>query len=122
MARRLGAIPPRHGLGVRFRRSAAVVFRFQRVHLGASLVLEFLEFARILFGLPLFLRGLVIQALLLNRHARLAHAVADGGIDGSLFAVSPGFGGVGVIVVGEIALGQRLPVRRIAGISFGGGF
>ena len=91
------------------------------MQIGPGLGFEFLELAGILFGLALLFGGLVIQALLLDGHARLVHALADGGIGGGLFAFLPGFGGFGVVVIGQIAIGQGLPVGRLARIAFGGG-
>src|SRR5262249_51109164 len=64
----------------------------------------------------------VIEALLFDGKASLVHAVALGRVGGGLFAGAPGFGGLGVVVVREVSLGQRFPVGSVARIARGGLF
>src|SRR5207302_513243 len=79
------------------------------------------EVARVLFGGAALLGGFIVETLLLDREARGAHALADCRVGGRLLALFPRLGGLGVIVVGEIAIGERLPVVGIARIALGGG-
>ena len=84
-----GLGPSHHGTAFRGGLGRAVaVFGFERVHFGARLLLQLRQLAGVLIGLALLLGGFVIQALLLDGHARLAHALALGRVGGGLLARS----------------------------------
>jgi len=91
------------------------------VHVGKRLLLELSERAGVLVGLALLLGGVVISALLFDRDACLVHALALGGVGGGLLARAPRLGGIRVVVVGQVAFGQCLPISGIARIALGGG-
>src|SRR5438270_2027363 len=119
--RRLWAVPPGHHLGAGFGRGAAIVLGLESVHFGARIGLQLLELTSVLLGLTLLFGGLMIEALLLDGHARLMHAETLRGIDGGLFAFLPGLGGFGVIVICEVTIGEGLPVGWLARVALGGG-
>src|SRR5262249_12909029 len=116
---RRGTVPPRYCIGVVLG-SVGVGLGFQGVYLGTGLGFEPIQIACLLFGLTALLGLFVVKALLLDGHACLVHALAFRRVDGGLLAAAPRLGRLCVIVIGQVALGERLPVGGLTGGALGG--
>jgi len=103
-----GEVRPLHDRAIRFGR-AGIRFGLGRADFGACFVLERFDLPGFFLFLAALLLGFVIQTLLLDGHPRAMHLGAQRGVDRGLFGLLPGLGGFAVLVLGEVALGQRFP-------------